>query len=375
MKLFLKMAGEGMKKRLFIVLLVFIIAISCVSASEDVNQINGDVLTLPQENDLSADDGTFSTLQNKIYQVPAGSTINLENDYKYNSDVDPLYGIRIDKALTINGNGHTLDGLKTSKIFNVNTESLVTFNNIKFINGQARENGGAIGTAYNQGNIKIDNCHFISNNAENNGGALSCGASVTISNCHFNDNSACFGGAVHLKEGSVLNCEFINNHASLDGGAVYMGYYGHGEIRSCDFVSNFAYNGGGAVFGNFEDRSSRIYFCNFTDNYVGYYGGAIKGFYEIYSSNFNSNHANYDGGAVARAMLVSQCSFTNNYAIGTYGCGGQYTKPKKLMLVNLLIMKPVTVDMQFTVSIVLQTIFSKAPKTMMNSFGMMLEEF
>lgn len=79
---------------------------------------------------MGVDDGTFATLQNKIKQAPAGSTINLENDYRYNSDVDPLDGIGIDKALTINGNGHTLDGLKTSRIFEINTEAFVTFNNI-----------------------------------------------------------------------------------------------------------------------------------------------------------------------------------------------------------------------------------------------------
>ncbi len=311
-----------MKKRIFLVFLVFIIAIGCVNASEDANQTADDSLNLSQANGLGADDGSFATLQNKIYQTPSGSTINLENDYRYNSDVDPLYGIRIDKELTINGNGHTLDALKTSKIFSVNTGSLVTFNNIVFINGQARENGGAISTDSNQGNLKIDNCHFIANNAGNNGGAVSCGGSATISNCYFKDNSASFGGAIHLKECNVFNCEFISNHASLDGGSLYIGYYGYGEIRNCNFVSNSAYNAGGAVFGNFEDKTSKIYRCNFTDNHVEYYGGAVRGMYEIYESNFNSNHADYDGGAVARAMLVSQCSFTDNYAIGTYGCGG-----------------------------------------------------
>ena len=319
-----------MKKRIFMTLLVFIIAIGCVNASDDINQTVDDSLTLPQENNLGVDDGTFATLQNKIYQAPAGSTINLENDYRYNSDVDSSYGIRIDKALTINGNGHSLDGLKTSKIFYVNTGSPVTFNNINFINGQSSVNGGAIGTESNQGNLKIDGCQFIDNNAENNGGAVSCGAFATISNCYFKDNSACFGGAIHLKDGSVLNCEFINNYASLDGGAVYMGYYGHGEIQGCNFVGNSAYSGGGAVFGNFEDRPSQIYSCNFTDNHVGYYGGAVKGMYEIYSSNFNSNHADYDGGAVARGMLVSKCSFNNNYAIGTYGCGGAVYETKNV---------------------------------------------
>ncbi|WP_407431571.1 Ig-like domain-containing protein [Methanobrevibacter sp.] len=311
-----------MKKRIFLVFLVFIIAIGCVNASEDANQTADDSLNLSQAGGLGADDGSFATLQNKIYQAPSGSTINLENDYRYNSDVDALYGIRIDKELIINGNGHTLDGLKTSKIFSVNTGSLVTFNNIVFINGLARENGGAISTDSNQGNLKIDNCHFIANNAGNNGGAVSCDGFTTISNCYFKDNSASFGGAIHLKECNVFNCEFINNYASLDGGSVYMGYYGYGEIRNCNFASNSAYSGGGAVFGNFEDKTSKIYRCNFTDNHVEYYGGAVKGMYEIYESNFNRNHADYDGGAVARAMLVSQCSFVDNYAIGTYGCGG-----------------------------------------------------
>ena len=93
-----------MKKRIFLVFLVFIIAIGCVNASEDANQTVDDSLNLSQASGLGADDGLFATLQNKIYQTPSGSTINLENDYRYNSDVDPVYGIRIDKELTINGN-------------------------------------------------------------------------------------------------------------------------------------------------------------------------------------------------------------------------------------------------------------------------------
>lgn len=43
----------------------------------------------------------------------------------------PNYGIIIDKALTINGNGYVIDALGQSRIFNINSTS-ITFENITF---------------------------------------------------------------------------------------------------------------------------------------------------------------------------------------------------------------------------------------------------
>ena len=337
-----------MKKLIILLSFLMLISLSCVSAADDVNE----TLEINEQDLLTADAGTFQALQAKINQAPAGSTINLENDYVYSNDVNPLYGISIGKQITINGNGHTIDGLHTSQIFNIKTESLVTFNNIRFVNGQAHWHGGAIGTGdiLSYGNIRVDNCYFIDNNAEvgggafevyhadvsnshfiNNhaehGGAFQCANGANIVNCEFRDNSAeLMGGAVYILGGyqwdvpvtsTIRNSRFINNHAESSGAAAL---YCKATITDCEFSDNYADTfGAGALY--IEDGS--ILKCKFTANHAPQNGGAVcfssDGTGEIRSCSFNGNHVNDAGGAVygnfeGYRLEIRDCNFTANHA-------------------------------------------------------------
>ena len=308
-------------------------------------------MEINNEDILTADAGTFKALQNKINQAPAGSTINLENDYKYNNDVDPLYGININKAITINGNGHTIDGLHISRIFNINTESLVTFNNIRFTNGQAHWHGGAIGIEVggilSNGNIKVDNCYFIDNNAEQSGGAFDV-YHADVSNSYFINNHAEQGGAFMCANGAnIVNCEFRDNSARVDGGAIFIvgGYQWDvpiaTTITNSRFINNRAGLGGAAALYceatvtdcYFKDNSAdtfgagalyvedaNILKCNFINNHAPQGGGAIEygsgGIGEIRSCNFENNQAD-EGGAVYGdfedySLEIHDSNFTNN---------------------------------------------------------------
>lgn len=119
------------KRYLFLLIFVCLFVISTVSAQEisdetisyDSSLMTDSVseydLSMPlsdEEIQGSADNGTFSDLQKKINNADAGSTITLENDYKYDSGF-PTEGITINKTLTINGNGHVIDALGQSRIF------------------------------------------------------------------------------------------------------------------------------------------------------------------------------------------------------------------------------------------------------------------
>lgn len=110
-------------------MLLFLMSIVCVSASEDVNQTisddtknvvsNGDILSISQSDYEimgSADNGTFTDLQKKIDDAGENSTIELENNYAYDSGFS-VNGIHINKTLTIEGNGHVIDALGQSRIF------------------------------------------------------------------------------------------------------------------------------------------------------------------------------------------------------------------------------------------------------------------
>ena len=167
-----------MKKKLLLILLITCILFSVSSAfASDVNDTaiasdesdidtlevisNDENPVLTEETQDSSDDGTYTALQKKITLAGDGSTINLTRDYQYNDDFKLTTGVFINKDITINGNGHTIDGMGKSRIFNINYGDglklyKVTLNNITFKNGNAKIYGGAI---LNFADLTIDNCY------------------------------------------------------------------------------------------------------------------------------------------------------------------------------------------------------------------------
>lgn len=186
-----------MKKKLFFILLItcILFSVSSVFASDinetdisiDENDINDLEVVSNDENQQledanSGDDGTFTALQEKINNAADGSTINLTNNYKYNDDFKLTTGVFINKDITINGNGHTIDGLGKSRIFNINYGDGLSFhkvilNNITFKNGNAKIYGGAI---LNFADLTINNCYFANNNAGTAGGAINSLRALTL---------------------------------------------------------------------------------------------------------------------------------------------------------------------------------------------------
>ena len=112
------------KRYLFLIMLVFLFAVSAVSAEEMSNETNmlannhdssltagsisEDILSVylsEEEIQGSADNGTFTALQKKIDDAPEGSTINLDT---YNSEFSNN-GITINKTLAVGSNGYVID--------------------------------------------------------------------------------------------------------------------------------------------------------------------------------------------------------------------------------------------------------------------------
>ena len=125
---------------------------SLVSASDNDNQTlmiddNADTALSVDDSqnfDLSIDKstpdnytasvGTFTELQDLIWASTAGDTITLDKDYEVDSALSRQH-IIIDRSLTINGNGHTLDGKNTKRIFYIEPQSTNTvLKNINFVN-------------------------------------------------------------------------------------------------------------------------------------------------------------------------------------------------------------------------------------------------
>ena len=125
------------KKHILMIFLLFLILFVCtssVSAIENQTDDNSknDVIGIGE----SPDGGTFNDLQIKINTADENGTINLMNNYTYDESFSDK-GINITKAITINGNGFTIDGLSKARIFNIYASENVILNNITFINGKS----------------------------------------------------------------------------------------------------------------------------------------------------------------------------------------------------------------------------------------------
>lgn len=267
------------------------------------------ILEQTTENDvLSAGDGTFSALQEKINNAENGSTITLDKDYKYDEGFSKR-GIVINKNLTIDGNGHTLDGAGKSRIllikFGLIKNYHVTLTRIKFTNAKTDLYGGAI---FNYADLTINNCEFTNNYAKYAGGAISsvghlnCKKSKFTKNLAGGDGGAIFSLSFKLHADLVKQFEFTVSDGNIDitnNITFYASFkFTNDSISNCVFTSNKAKGrGGGAVyaFGNINIKSS-----TFTSNTAGEKGGAVFGNKNLYISNskFTNNKASKYGGAV-----------------------------------------------------------------------------
>ena len=256
---------------MILIFLVCIISISAVSAADDSlneiseaddnqevfleDSINDDVLTNNENDELILEEnnvedkatlsegtstGTFTDLNNAI-NGNSDSTVTLSRNYTYNGvdNYDAAFkkGIVLNRPVTIDGQGHTLNGNNLSRIFYIRDTNKVIIKNINFINGNAGDDrqGGAIYLGDIGRDYKVINCSF-SNNTAIYAGAMCLGTAI---NCTFIENkalgdSASCGGA--MTYGTAINCTFIQNSAN---GAIAMGGATYStDAYNCSFVLN-----------------------------------------------------------------------------------------------------------------------------------------
>ena len=351
------------KLKILLVFVVLIWSIGMVSAAEsvstDADVNNGNEYLANQVTDVdivseNGNPGTFTELSNVIREAKVNhiTTVNLTKDYKYQtSDYNLKEGIEID-GITINGNGHAIDGSNLARIFSQSSGS-VTLNDVKFINGYAsgKSNGGAY--FLNEGNLTVNNCQFENNFAERHGGAIGVSSSegdalIKIYDSSFTNNSAKFnGGAVYSDYLEVDNSYFELNKILTRSSTEYttIGQKGLGgaicsvdsKIKNSIFKNNRVLNsgywqieeGGGAIT---SLKTLTVENSNFTEN-TALKGGAIFGIAAFDSYLNSKNYVNitnsyfYDnvaqsGGAVCSNfnMTVDNSVFDHNTATG-YGGG------------------------------------------------------
>ena len=261
----------------------------------DENQAIGEKNPINEE-----DNGTFTALQQKINNAGDNSTIIFANNYTYDNGFT-ANGILINKSLTIDGKGYTINASHQSRIFNI-VAANVTLKNITFINGNASCGGAIIWNHADNG--KITDCLFENNEAQD-GGAI------------FWDNGT---------EGKIIKSTFKSNNVTWRGGAIQIVNASTCEINDCTFDNNNANRSAGAIYVNNCTYIS-IDNSKFENNQVNYSGGAIyfngdNG--AISNSNFTNNNARFNGAVCINGENgnVNNCIFTNNIATESAGALG-----------------------------------------------------
>ena len=337
----------------FLIVVVSFISFTAVSAA-DLND------TVDFDNLEDVGDKTYNNLQEEI--TAEKSSYTLENDYKFNNEVDKDYssGINITKNnFIINGNNHVIDCNNQARAFDItgknveinnliiknafygygsaiSVNSRLTLNNVTFINcigDNKTYDGGAIYS--NNITLNINNCKFIDNGGENGASITSISSTVyvvnstfisssdkiikgqiylensrlTVDNSNFLNTTSKYAAAIFLRNDGTLkinNSKFKNLYAYKTAGAIGAKIISNLIITNCEFDNVSSQNNGGAIFtdsfgGDSVFRSDVNINNTSFNNCFSDFGGVIlqlDGNLVINNTNFTSNTANYEGGAI-----------------------------------------------------------------------------
>ena len=302
------------------IILTIIIAISAASAAENatedivtVDTNNNNEINIDNANNDELEYGTYTELNDAIHNATSGDTIYLNDDFTFTSGYTSS-GIKIDKEITIDGNGYTIDAKNNCRIFQITAKNVVLkniiFKNTYYSTGSAIHWTGLNGT--------ITNCEFINCYSYNTGTIYWAGDNGTITNTYFYNNQATNGGAIYWTgiNGTVTNCEFNSNNADANGGAIYWtGKYG--TLKNSEFNNNTAPNSGGAIY--WVSDEGYLENCEFNNNQAEANGGAVywaSSSGNMENSEFYNNNAQ-NGGAVywyGDDSIMTDCVFNDNTA-------------------------------------------------------------
>ena len=292
---------------------------------------------------------TFADLQNAIGLVTGTLTLNQNVAMTAKEASDFTNGITINKDITIDGKGHTIDAKNLGRIFSIGEGFTVTLTNATLINGKA-DKGGAI---YNDGSLTLSDVKLSDNAADSYGGAVFNNGELVVSDSVFDSNdivnrgsaSVDYGGAAiyNWYDGTltVSGSNFTNNIENYKNGDNLVGAIttiGNATVSGSNFVNNSGRWGGAisATGAELRKNSSTLTVSNtiFKDNSA-LYAGAVY----IWGSNYNIADCVFDNNTAfgkgnmtpnnnnGGALVVSQVSRFNEPITGTIS-GSKFTNNK-----------------------------------------------
>ena len=380
--------NKYLKKRMILILSVFILAFvvtgtaSAADTEDSIGNVNTATITASEnihvssgESEILSDEsaGAFTDLNDLIENASENSTVTLNKNYSFDDEKDSNFtnGINITKAITIEGNGFTLDGKNSARIFYILSAN-VTLNNIIFINGNAEDgNGGAIYWSSSALNGTVTNSIF-ENNSAYAGSAIYWGCGFgTILNSTFRKNTGvttdpifenyavnqeqntfsdnvitdefakwCYdklasGNTIELEQDWIVNNPFMitTSNITIDGkghkittnNTAFMAYRENINITNINFIDCYNKSAIIATRAIIDDEYSikqptiRITNCNFTNCFNNNSIGAVRitgaPDSEIAYCNFINCESNGNGAAISSWTSDSShyhhCNFTN----------------------------------------------------------------
>ena len=286
--------------------------------TNDVEQLGANAIDdTDSKGPLTAgESGNFTKLQELVNGTPDGGILELDMNYTLTSDEKPII---VNKTITIDGKGHTLDAKNLNAI--MSCLKPVILKNIIFTNAYCT---GDYDTEYGYNIYYYGALTFNSDEYAD----ISCAGSI-VDNCTFKNNEAYNGAGIYIfsDEVTVINSRFEENEAvsgyGIAGGAAIAIDGDNCIVKDSNFTDNVADKVGGAIF--WTGSNGLIDGCNFTSNKAPS-AGAVE-YYEcnhqkIINSYFSKNKAtNDDAGAVRTAsstldnITIDNCVFEENSAV------------------------------------------------------------
>ena len=254
---------------------------------------------------------TFTDLQNAIGLVTGTITLNQNVAMTAKEAADFTNGITINKDITIDGKGHTIDAKNLGRIFNIGEGFTVTLTNATLINGKA-DKGGAI---YNDGSLTLSDVKLSDNAADSYGGAVFNNGHLVVGNSVFESNDIVNRGSASVDYG---------------GAAIYNWYDGVLTVSGSNFTNNIKnYKNGDRLVGAIATIGDATISDSYFVNNTGRWGGAIStsGYLlagddvntlTVSGSTFKENGGLYGAGIFVAGsdFTVSDCVFDKNTAFG-----------------------------------------------------------
>lgn len=260
--------------------------------------------------------------------IDVGDNITITSTLTYTGDSG--------HTLTINGNGHSLDGNETVPIMRIDTSGLsddtgsdITIGNLIFKNGNSDTGSGAgLYVRTNAANVSLGGCTFNDNWADKYGGAAyirTTSGNISLTQNEFNGNYANYnGGGIYMHayssgNVSLTNNTFNGNYDGDDGGGAYVhAYTGSITLTNNSFIGNFAEYSGGGTYAWTSTGSITLIDNTFIGNdvYSSDGGGAdvesSSGNIFLINNIFSENLASDEGGGADVESDSGNVTLTNN---------------------------------------------------------------